>query len=79
MVHELKKRIDDGKVFYGIKETLNNSKDLNKAMVPADCRDEIVSLLGDNQIDVEFMELSKEELANKLELEFKCEVFGLKK
>ena len=29
--------------------------------------------------DTMFMEFSKEELANKLELDFKCEVFGLRK
>ena len=79
MVHELKKNIESSKVFFGIKQSLKNSKTLEKAIVAADCRDEIINLLEDNKIDVEFMEFSKEELSNKLGLEFKCEVFGLKK
>lgn len=79
MVFELKKGIESGKVLYGIKQSVKNSKNLNKAFVAADCRDDIVFLLEDNKIDIEFLDFSKEELTTKLELDFKCEVFGLKK
>ena len=79
MVHELKNKITAGEVFFGIKQVLKNSKNLNKVIVPSDCREDIINLLEKNRIDIEIMEFSKEEMANKLELNFKCEVFGLKK
>ena len=79
MVFELKKGIESGKVLYGIKQSVKNSKKLNKAFVAADCRDDIIFLLEDNKMDIEFLDFSKEELTTKLELDFKCEVFGLKK
>ena len=79
MVHELKKSIGAGKVLFGVKQSLKNSKTLDKALVPEDCRDDVINMLEENGVDVEFIEFSKEDLASKLELDFKCEVFGIKK
>ncbi|MCH7568144.1 MAG: hypothetical protein IIA87_01870 [Nanoarchaeota archaeon] len=79
MVHELKQHILARKVFFGIKQSLKNSKNLNKALLSSDCREEIMDLLEKNKIDIEIMDFSKQELADKLELDFKCEVFGLRK
>lgn len=79
MIHELKKSIDNNVVLFGVKEALRHSKNLDVAYVPADCRQETLSLLGNNNVEIEVMDISKKELAEKLELNFRCEVFGLKK
>ncbi|MCH7965199.1 MAG: hypothetical protein IH852_14810 [Bacteroidetes bacterium] len=79
MVHELKKNIENGKVFFGVKQTLKNAKNLKKVILPSDCRMEIRELLDTNKIAIEELEFGKQDLSNKLELEFECEVFGLKK
>ena len=79
MVVELKKSIELGRIFFGVKQTLKNSKNLNRVKVPLDCRREIVDILEKNGIEIEQMDLTKHDLANKLELDFQCEVFGLKK
>ena len=79
MVSELKRRIESGRVFLGIKESLKNMQKLDKIMVAADCRREVIDILKNKSINVEILEVPKEELANKLELGFQCEVFGFKK
>ena len=43
---------------------------IKKAIIPEDCRDGIINLLEDNKIDVEFIDMTKNDLANKLELKF---------
>ena len=79
MVHELKKAIEEKKVLFGIKEIMKNTKNLEKVFVAADCRNEIIGILENNKIIMEPLDFSKDELASKLTLDFKCEVFGLKK
>ena len=79
MVHELKKGIEEGKIFFGIKQSLRNSNNLDKAKVSSDCRLEIIDALRKKNIEIEQMNFSKEELSNRLELNFQCEVFGIKK
>ena len=79
MVSELKKRIESGKIFLGIRESLKNLKDMEKAIVASDCRSETIEMLKSRNINVEIRDITKEEMAKKLELDFKCEVFGIKK
>lgn len=79
MVHELKRGIEEGKILFGIRQVLKNSKRLNKIIVADDCRKETLSLLDKCNLDIELSGFGKEDIANKLELDFKCEVFGLKK
>ena len=79
MMFELKKGLEEGKVFFGIRQAIKNSDNLDKALVSSDCREQIKNFLKINKIDFEELEFSKEELATKLELDFRCEVFGLKK
>ena len=79
MVIELKKAIEERKVLFGIKQVMKNTKDLEKVFVVTDCRNEIIGILENNKVDIEFLDFSKEKLANKLMLDFKCEVFGLRK
>ena len=79
MVHELKKSVEEGRIFFGLKQTLKNSKELNRIFVSSDCRKDVINKLKNQKVDVELAELNKEDLANTLELDFHCEVFGLKK
>jgi ribosomal protein L30E len=78
-MHELKKSVSEGKVLYGIKQALKHSDKIDKVLVPSNCRPQIKNLLKANKIDIEAMEFSKEDIAIALELDFKCEVFGMKK
>ena len=79
MVQDLKKRIEAGQVFFGINESIRNSKNLEKALVSSDCREEIIETLKNSKVDLEVLEISKHEISEKLDLKFKCEVFGIKK
>ena len=79
MVEELKNFIEQEKVFFGIKECLRKSGEIERALVSVDCRESIVKLLKINKVMIEKSEFSKEEIANKVGMKFKCEVFGLKK
>ncbi len=79
MILELKKGIADEKVIFGAKEILKNAKKISSAFVSADCRQEVISLLKNNKIGFEILENTKQDLANDLEIDFKCEVFGLTK
>jgi len=76
---ELKKNFEDNKLFFGIRETLKNSVKLSKVLVPSDCRVETINLLNKNKIDFESIDKTGEEIMNQFELDFVCEVFGLKK
>lgn len=79
MVQDLKKRIDAGEVFFGIKQSVKNSKDLEKVIISNDCRADIIEKLKTCNVDLEVLEISKNEVSEKLELNFRCEVFGVKK
>ncbi|NCO11195.1 hypothetical protein CO038_00495 [Candidatus Pacearchaeota archaeon CG_4_9_14_0_2_um_filter_39_13] len=79
MVVELKKSIDAGKVFFGIRQSLKNSGRLKRTYIPSDAREETIEMLKKNKIEFDVLEVSKEEAAQKLELDFLCEVFGMRK
>jgi len=79
MVTELKKSIDAGKVFFGIKQSLKNVNKLDRVCLPSDVRDDTMKMLKKRKIEFDIIELSKEEISQRLELDFHCEVFGLKK
>jgi ribosomal protein L30E len=76
---ELNSAMNSGSLFFGIKQSLKNSKDLDKAIVSSDCRKNIIDLLKANKIKISISELTKDEIKERLEIEFYCEVFGLKK
>lgn len=77
-VKELKEAIDKGKVFFGVKQALKNSKKVSNVFVAKDIRDETVQKL--ENAGVEFVVLkSKDDLARELNLDFDCEVFSIKK
>ena len=79
MVLDIKKRIETGKVLFGIKQTLKNIKNVEKVYVPTDCREEILKMLYNNKLEVKKTEFSKTDMASKLELDFQCEVFAFRK
>ena len=79
MVLELKKGIEGGKVIFGVKQMIKNSKNLDLVFVPSDVRQETLNILEKNKMDFDFLDVSREEAAQKLELDFLCEVFSLRK
>lgn len=79
MVVELKKHVDAGKVFFGIKENVKNHAKIKKAFLVNDARKETLKMLEEKKIEYDFLDVSKREVSEKLELGFLCEVFGLKK
>ena len=76
---ELKKSFEANKLFFGVRETLRNSTKLDNVLVPSDCRIETINLLNKNKIYFESVDKTGEEIMNQFELDFMCEVFGLKK
>ena len=76
---EIKEGIKTDKIVFGVKQTLKNSKSLNKVIVSSDCREEIIQLLNKNKLDVEVLDVGKDDIAIALEMDFKSEVFGLRK
>ncbi len=78
MVSELQKFIESDSVIFGARESLRYANKISKAFVPVDCRDRIVEMLIRKKIDVEQIGMTKKEIAEKLGLEFYCEVFGIK-
>jgi ribosomal protein L30E len=57
---ELNSAMNSGSLFFGIKQSLKNSKDLDKAIVSSDCRKNIIDLLKANKINIFISELTKE-------------------
>lgn len=79
MVRELKQHIDKQNVFFGIKQSLKNTDKLEKAFITSDCRPQIKKLLNANKVEFEELEFSKQDTSKTLELNFQCEIFGIKK
>lgn len=79
MVEEIKKFLEQNKVFFGIKECLRKSKSIDKVIVSGDCREDVKKTLTVNKINFFVSELSRQDISNKLNLNFTCEVFGLTK
>jgi ribosomal protein L30E len=79
MLNEIKKAMESDKVFFGIKQTLKNSGNVKVAYISSDSREQIRNLLKMNKVPFEVSEFTKEDMTEKLEIEFRCEVFALKK
>ena len=79
MVQELKNSIDAEKVFFGIKQCLKNQKNLQEAVLVSDHRKDIRKILEVNNVNTRTLDLSKDEVTERLGLRFKCEVFGVRK
>ncbi len=79
MVDDLKKFIHENKVIFGIRQNMKNSKKIDKVFVPIDAREETIEALKGKNIAIDFVDMPKQEISDKLELNFFCEVFGVKK
>lgn len=79
MVSELQHFIDEKRVFFGMRESSRNAKKLEKVFVSADARSEAIALLTKHNVQIEKLDFNKKELADKLDLAFQCEVFGVHK
>ena len=78
-MNEMKELIENDKVFFGVRETIRNAKNVERVIVPSDCRQKSKEMLEKSNLEIEFVEFSKQELVEKLGIEFQCEVFGVKK
>ncbi len=79
MVSEIRDFLEQGKVCFGIKECLKRKSNIKKVVVSRDCREDVKKVLSANKIDFHVSDFSKQDIAGKLGIDFKCEVFGLKK
>jgi len=77
-IKEIREAMEEGKVYFGIRQALKHSKKLSNVFIAKDTREETVEKLESAKI--EFIVLkSKEDLAKELNLDFECEVFSLRK
>ena len=75
-VKEIKEAIGQGKIYFGIRQALKNTKNLSNVFITKDARDKTVEIL--DAAGIEFIVLkSKEDLAKELSLSFECEVFSI--
>ena len=75
-VKELKGAIEQGNVYFGIRQALKYAKKLSSVFIAKDARDETVEKL--DVAGIEFVVLkSKEDIAKELNLDFECEVFSI--
>lgn len=73
---EIKEAIEQGKIYFGIRQALKHAKKLSSVFIAKDARDETVEKL--DSAGVEFIVLkSKEDLAKELNLDFECEIFSI--
>ena len=79
MVHELKQGIESGKIFFGVKQALKHKDKIDKVYIASNCRDQVKNLLKLNKIQVEILDITKEDIAIKLETDFTSEVYSLLK
>jgi len=79
MVSEIQRGIETGKILFGSRQVLKNPENFSKVYVPSDCRDDVLKILKEKEIKIDFSEFTKDEISVKLGLEFHCEVFGVKK
>lgn len=79
MVSELHEFVKTQKVVFGVRETMRHGKKLSRVFVASDCRQHVADTLKQKGLNVEWLEMPKDELTDKLALDFKCEVFGVKK
>ncbi|MCK5321370.1 hypothetical protein KAJ38_02225 [Candidatus Pacearchaeota archaeon] len=75
-VKELKVAIEQGNVYFGIRQALKHAKNLSSVFITKDARDETVEKL--DVAKIEFVVLkSKADIAKELNLDFECEVFSI--
>lgn len=76
-LREIKESMENGSVFFGIKQTLKNKGKLKNVFITKDARDITVEQLEDAKIEFDVLK-SKTDMAKELNLDFECEVFSLK-
>ena len=79
MVSALHSFIKADKVVFGTRECVKHAKKLQKVFVPYDVRAHILADLEKSGVDIEKLDVSKQEITDKLALDFFCEAFGVKK
>ncbi len=75
-IKEIKEAMDDGNVFFGVRQALKNKK-LKQVFISKDTRDETVEKLEFAKVEFDVLK-SKEDIAKELNLDFECEVFSIK-
>jgi ribosomal protein L30E len=77
-VKDIKEAIEKGCVYFGIRQTLKNPKNLKSVFVSKDCRDEVIEKLEKAGLEFDVLK-TKMDLAKELNLDFECEVFSIYK
>lgn len=75
---ELKEAFEKKKVYFGIKQSIKNKKNISLVYVPKDCRPETIDALEKAGIEFEVLK-TKSEISKNLDLGFESEVYSLKK
>ena len=76
-IKEIRDAMENGTVFFGVRQASKNPKKLKSVFICRDTRDETVEKLEAAKIEFSVLK-SKEDLAKELNLDFECEVFSLK-
>lgn len=79
MVSALHSFIKADKVIFGSRECVKHAKKLQKVFVAQDIRAHILADLEKSGVDIERLDANKQEITDKLALDFFCEAFGVKK
>ena len=75
-IKEIKEAMENGNVFFGIKQALKGGKKIKMVFITKDARDETVEKLENAKIEFDVLK-SKTDIAKELNLDFECEVFSL--
>jgi ribosomal protein L7Ae-like RNA K-turn-binding protein len=76
-VKEIKEAMEEGNVFFGIKQALKIGKKAKNVFIAKDTRDNTVEKLEAAKVEFDVLK-SKADLAKELNLDFECEVFSFK-
>lgn len=77
-VKEIKEAMDNGKVVFGIKQTVKNKNKLDNVFIAKDTRDDTVEKLESSGIDFSVLKI-KADMAKELNLDFESEIVSILK
>ena len=79
MVSALHSFIKADKVLFGTRECVKNAKKIQKIFVSKDIRSSSLESLEKTRLEIEYLDVDKGEITDKLALAFFCEAFGVQK
>ncbi len=76
-INDIKEAMNKGDVYFGLKQTLKNSKKIKSVFVAKDTRDEVLKTLDDKKILYKALK-TKKEMAKLLDIDFIPEVYSIR-